>query len=159
MATDSIRPARPEDVPAIIEAIRALARYEKLEHEMVGTVEQLHQHLFGERPVCECLVGEQGGALAGLALYFTAYSTFWTQPFLHLEDLFVYPEQRGTGLGAKLLQGVAAVAVERGYPRLQWHVLDWNTPAIDFYKKLGAEILEDWEICRMSGDALTALGS
>ena len=158
-----IRPATPDDIPAIVDCIRALARYEKLEHEFVGNGDLLREHLFGAQPACECLMAEEAAAggtdTVGFALFFTCYSTFWTQPFLHLEDLFVFPEHRGKGHGEALLRTVAKTAQTRGYPRLQWNVLDWNEPAIGFYKKLGATILGDWRTCRVAGESLATLAT
>jgi GNAT superfamily N-acetyltransferase len=154
-----IRPARPEDVPVVLSLVRQLARYEKLEHEVVGTEEQLRALLFGPRPYAEALLAqeEEGGAVAGFALFFHNVSTFLCKPGLYLEDLFVVPERRRRGWGTKLLRELARIAVARGCGRFEWAVLDWNEPAIAFYRSLGAVKMDDWRICRMAGDALTAL--
>lgn len=152
-----IRAARPDDVPVILDFIRGLARYEKLEHELDLDAGRLREHLFGKRPVCGAFLAEQDGRPVGFALWFSSYSTFKMRTFVHLEDLFVLPEQRGQGHGLALLRAVAAEAVRQGAPRLQWCVLDWNVDAIAFYEKQGAELLHDWRICRVSGAALSAL--
>jgi GNAT superfamily N-acetyltransferase len=152
-----IRPAQPSDVPALLGLIRDLARYEKLEHEVVGTAEDLHRHLFGPRPRVEALVVDEDGAAVGLALYFHNFSTFLCRPGVYLEDLFVKPEHRGKGHGAALLRALAAIAVERGCGRLEWAVLDWNEPAKGFYRSLGAHEKSDWRIMRVTGEALEKL--
>lgn len=152
-----IRPARPDDVPTILDFIRGLARYERLEHVLDLDGQRLREHLFGSPPACGCLLAEDGGVPVGFALFFAAYSTFAMRPFLHLEDLFVLPEHRGRGHGLALLRAVAAEAVRRGAPRLEWVVLDWNEPAIGFYQRHGAELLSDWRVCRVSGERLQAL--
>ena len=152
-----IRPARPDDVPTIHSLIRDLARYEKLEHQVVGTEQELRDNLFGERPAAEVLLAEVDGAVAGFALFFHNYSTFLCRRGLYLEDLFVRPEHRGRGLGKALLQALARLAIERGCGRFEWAVLDWNAPAIGFYRSLGASLLEEWRIFRLTGGALTAL--
>ena len=154
-----IRPALPADVPALLTLIRDLARYEKLEHEVVGTEDDLRHHLFGPTPRAEALVVTEGEALLGLALYFHNFSTFLCKPGLHLEDLFVQPEHRGKGYGAALLRALAAIALERGCGRLEWSVLDWNEPAKGFYRSLGAEEMSDWRIMRVTGEALEKLGT
>lgn len=149
-----IRPAVSSDVPRIATFIRDLARYEKLEHLLELDEGRLREHLFGAVPACGALLAEHDGAPAGFALFFPTYSTFRTQVCLHLEDLFVQPELRGRGIGLALLRAVAAVAVARGCPRLDWQVLDWNVPAIGFYEKQGATLLRDWRVCRLDGEAL-----
>lgn len=154
----SLRPAAPADVPALIGLIRELAIYEKLEHKVQSSAEALHEHLFGARPVVEAVVAEAGGELLAFALFFTNYSTFLTKPGLYLEDLFVRPSQRGSGLGRALLQHLAGIAVQRGYGRFEWSVLDWNVDAIGFYERMGAELMQDWRICRVTGEALLRLG-
>lgn len=151
-----IRAAEPADVPAIAQFILDLARYERLEHQVDLDQRRLHEHLFGTRPACGALLAEVDGKPAGFALYFATYSTFRTRPCLHLEDLFVPESMRGRGIGLALLRGVAAVAVARGCPRLDWQVLDWNVDAIGFYAKQGARLLTDWRVCRLDGDALVA---
>lgn len=161
MSDVRIRAATPDDVPRVVELILGLAEYEKLAHECRAEAGRLREHLFGERPVCEALVAEvavdDGPRAIGFALHFTAYSTFWCAPFLYLEDLFVEPEWRGHGAGKALLAALAARAIERGCPRLQWAVLDWNQPAIAFYRTLGAELMDSWRTCRLDGEALQRL--
>jgi GNAT superfamily N-acetyltransferase len=154
-----IRPARPEDVPTVITLIRALARYERLEHEVVGRASDLHEHLFGPRPRAEVLLAEDGGAAVAFALFFHNYSTFLCKPGLYLEDLFVLPEHRRKGWGKALLVALARLAVERGCGRFEWAVLDWNEPAIAFYRSLGAQLQVDWRIFRVTGDALHGLAT
>jgi GNAT superfamily N-acetyltransferase len=134
--------------------IRELARYEKLEHQLDLDESRLREHLGGAQPACGALLAEIDGVPVGFALFFPTYSTFRTRSCLHLEDLFVLPERRGHGIGLLLLRAVAAVAVARGCPRLDWNVLDWNTPAIGFYERQGAVLLADWRVCRLEGDAL-----
>jgi GNAT superfamily N-acetyltransferase len=149
-----IRPARPQDVPTVLSLIRELARYEKLEHEVVGTEEGLRQHLFGATPRCEVLVAEEQGAVVGFALFFHNYSTFLCKPGIYLEDLYVRPEHRRQGWGKRLLRELARLAVARGCGRFEWAVLEWNAPAIGFYQALGARMVDEWRIFRMTGDAL-----
>lgn len=149
-----MRAATPADVPTIARFIRELARYEQLEHQLDLDETRLHDHLFGKHPACGALIAEADGGPAGFALWFQTYSTFRTRPCLHLEDLFVLPEFRGRGLGLALLRELAAVAVARDCPRLDWQVLDWNAPAIGFYEKQGARVLPDWRVCRLDGEAL-----
>lgn len=153
----SIRPAIEADVPLILEFIRGLAEYERLAHEVVATEELLHQWLFGPRPVAEVLLAEMAQAPAGFALYFHNFSTFLGRPGIYLEDLFVRPEFRGRGVGIRLLGELAQVAVARGCGRLEWSVLDWNEPAIGFYRALGAVAQDEWTVFRVTGDALTRL--
>ena len=152
-----IRPAVSTDTGAIFGLIRDLADYERLLPEMVGTEADLERHLFGDRPYAEVLVAEVRHQLVGFALFFPTYSTFLTRPGLHLEDLFVRSEYRGQGIGKALIQGVAQVARDRGYGRLEWNVLDWNAPAIGFYQRIGATLLPDWRICRVTDPALSTL--
>lgn len=152
-----IRPAEPKDVSDIFGLIQNLARYEKLEDSVTGSPEILHKHLFGNPVYAEALVAQKGTNTVGFALFFTNYSTFLTQPGLHLEDLFVRSDYRRQGIGKALLQQVAALALERHCGRLEWNVLDWNESAISVYKHLGATVLSDWRICRVTGDNLTAL--
>lgn len=156
MAT-SIRPATRNDVGEILNFIRALALYEREPHAVVATEEDLLRDGFGETPYYHCLIAEHDGAPAGFAFYFFDYSTWLGRPGLYLEDLFVHPEFRGLGIGKALLQEVAAIAVSKGCPRLKWEVLDWNIPAVDFYRAMGAEFLDEWRNVRVSGDALRRL--
>ncbi|MDY7228375.1 GNAT family N-acetyltransferase [Hyalangium rubrum] len=149
-----IRLATAHDVPAILQLIRALADYEKLSHQVVVTETQLREHLFGPRPYAEVLLAEDAGQVVGYALFFHSYSTFLGRPSLYLEDLFVLPEQRGKGHGKALLARLARLAVDRGCGRFEWMVLDWNTPAIQFYESLGAALSPEWKLCRMTGEAL-----
>lgn len=154
-----IRAATPDDVPAILALIRELAEYEKLLDQVRATADGLHRDLFGDQPKCGALVAEVGDSDAsspvGFALFCENYSTFWTHACLHLEDLFVIQDYRGRGLGRDLLAAVAAEARRRECPRMDWNVLGWNRPAIDFYEELGAELLPDWRTCRLEGEALT----
>jgi hypothetical protein len=154
-----IEPAQPRDTADILSLICALAEYERLTHLVVGTEAQLRDELFGARPVIEAVIGREDGRAVGFALYFHNFSTFLARRGLYLEDLFVIPEARGRGYGKALMRHVARVAVSRECGRFEWTVLDWNQPALDFYRSLGAEVLPDWRICRMSGAALAALGA
>ncbi|WP_017658797.1 GNAT family N-acetyltransferase [Baaleninema simplex] len=154
-----VRAARVDDVDAVFGLIRALAAYEGLSHQVVGDAETLKAHLFGERPYAEVLVAERDDKIVGFALFFQTYSTFLTRAGLYLEDLFVLPEERGQGIGTALIQQVAKIAVERQCGRVEWAVLDWNAPAIAFYDKVGASVLPDWRICRVSDRALQHLAS
>jgi len=157
--TLSIRPATPADLPLIAQLIRDLAEYEKLAHEVRFDEAVLSQKLFGARPYAEVVIGELGGAPQGFALFFHNFSTFEGKPGIYLEDLFVRPEARGSGLGKALLSHLAMLAVERDCARLEWSVLDWNTPAIGFYKKLGARLMDEWTVMRVDGAALARLGA
>ena len=157
--THSIRPATPADLPLIAELIRALAEYEKLADEVRFDEAQLGEHLFGPRPMAEVIIGEIDGQPEGFALFFHNFSTFEGRPGIYLEDLFVQPEARGSGLGKALLVHLAALAVERGCARLEWWVLDWNEPAIGFYRKLGARPMDEWTTMRVDGDALQRLAA
>lgn len=149
-----IRSATRADVPLIRTLILELAEYERLTHEAVVTDVQIELALFGPRPAAEALIASVGETPAGFALFFQNYSTFTGTPGLYLEDLFVRPEHRGAGIGRALLARLAGIAVERGYARMEWAVLDWNTPAIGFYDRLGARPMADWTVYRLSGDAL-----
>jgi GNAT superfamily N-acetyltransferase len=149
-----IRSGELEDVPLIAELIRGLARFEKLQHEVVMTEEKLTDTLFGDRRYAETLIAEDDGEPIGFALFFHNYSTFLAQPGIYLEDLFVFPEKRGGGVGRLLLQRLAQVAVDRGCGRLEWAVLDWNVDAIRFYERLGAKPNADWTIYRLTGESL-----
>lgn len=154
-----LRSATPNDVPSLFDLIQALAEYEKLADAVTGNAEALKEHLFGSRPCIEAIIGEYAGQAVGFALFFTNYSTFLTKPGLYLEDLFVLPEYRRQGIGKALITHLAKLAVERGYGRLEWSVLDWNEGAIAFYRLMGAAILDDWRICRVTGDSLTDLAA
>ena len=156
MAT-TIRTATEADVPQILSFIRALAAFEREPDAVTATEEGLLRDGFGPNPIYYCLIADQDGQPAGFALYFFNYSTWKGCPGIYLEDIFVHPEFRGLGIGKALLQQVAAIAVQKGCPRLQWEVLDWNTPAVDFYKVMGAEFLDEWRNVRVSGEALDRL--
>ncbi len=152
----TLRAAEPRDVPAIVGLIRELAEFEKLSHLCRVSAESLAPHLFGDKPVAECVVGEAGGQPVAFALFFTNFSTFLAKPGLYLEDLYVQPAQRGTGLGKALLEHLGRLAAERGCGRFEWSVLDWNERAIRFYEGMGATVMPDWRICRISGERLAA---
>jgi len=154
-----IRPAKSEDVETIFQLIHALADYEKLSHEVTGTTALLHEHLFGAHPCIEALLVDHQGKSIGFALFFTNYSTFLTKPGIYLEDLFVLPEYRGQGIGKAILGTLARLAIERDCGRLEWSVLDWNEPAIAFYQRIGATVLPEWRICRVTGAAIAQLGN
>jgi GNAT superfamily N-acetyltransferase len=149
-----LRAAMPADVPAIVGLIRELADFEQLSHLVETTPEGLHPHLFGERPVAECLVAEVDGQVVGFALFFTNFSTFRCRPGLYLEDLYVQTAHRRAGIGRALLRAVGRLAHQRGCGRFEWSVLDWNSNAIAMYRQMGATVLPDWRICRVSGDDL-----
>jgi GNAT superfamily N-acetyltransferase len=153
-----IRAASTEDVPLIHSFIKELAEYERLSHEVVATEETLSEHLFGERPVAEVLIAEHRGEAAGFALFFHNFSTFLGKPGIYLEDLYVRPEFRGTGIGRELLVSLAGLAKERGCGRLEWSVLDWNEPAIGFYSGIGASPVSGWTVYRLTGEPLEELG-
>jgi ribosomal protein S18 acetylase RimI-like enzyme len=149
-----IRPATPADIPVIAQLIRDLSEYEKLTHEVKLDEKRLHEHLFGPRRYAEVLLAEEKGSVVGFALFFHNYSTFLAKPGLYLEDVFVKPAHRGAGHGKALLRELARIAVQRDCGRFEWSVLDWNEPAINFYKKLGAMPMHEWSIFRLTGDAL-----
>ena len=149
-----IAAARPEDCEDIFALVRALAHYEKLSDQVVGSADDLRRELFCERPVIEAIIAREGGRAIGFALFFHNFSTFLARRGLYLEDLFVVPEVRGRGVGKGLIRYGAQLAVERGCGRYEWAVLDWNEPAIEFYRSIGAAVLPDWRICRISGEAL-----
>lgn len=153
----SIRPARRDDVPVILALIRALAEYERLADQCRADAPSLEATLFGDRPAAEVLIAEVDGATAGFALFFHNYSTFLARPGLYLEDLFVQPEHRGLGVGRRLMAALARIAMARGCGRFEWSVLDWNAPAIGFYRRLGAIGMEGWTVQRVSGEALQRL--
>ena len=155
----SIRAARPDDVPAILALIRGLAEYEKLAHECEADEAKLAETLFCDHPCAEVLIVAVDGETAGFALFFHSYSTFLAKPGLYLEDLFVQPRFRGLGLGRRLMAHLAKLALERGCGRFEWSVLDWNAPAIGFYRRLGAVGMDEWTVQRVSGDALRRLAA
>jgi len=152
-----IRSATRADVPVIADLIRGLARYEKLEHEVVMTEDLLAAGLFGQRPYAEVALAVDEERPVGFALFFHNFSTFLGRPGIYLEDLFVVPEERGGGVGRALLEHLARLAVDRGCGRLEWAVLDWNRDAIAFYERLGARPNSDWTVYRLTGEALTTL--
>jgi GNAT superfamily N-acetyltransferase len=153
----SVRPAEPADVTHIHSMIVELAVFEKLEHMVVATEELLHDGLFGVRPACEAIIGEENGEVVAFALFFHNFSTFLTKKGLYLEDLYVRQSHRGKGYGTQLLSKLAQIAVERNCGRFEWSVLDWNEPAIGFYKTMGAEVMPEWRICRVTGESLDQL--
>ena len=152
-----IESATERDVPVILRMIKGLAQYERLSDHVSATEDKLRATLFGPHPAAEVVIGYDGSDPVGFALFFQNYSTFLAQPGIYLEDLFVVPEARAHGYGQQLLAHLARLAAARGCGRLEWSVLDWNQPAIGFYKKLGAAPMEDWTIFRLTGDALTRL--
>ena len=154
-----LRAARPADAPALLGLIRELAVYERLEHLVEATPERLAEQLFGARPAAEALLAEVEGRVVGFALYFHNFSTFLAKPGLYLEDLYVQPAQRGRGIGKALLKQLAALAIERGCGRFEWSVLDWNAPAIGFYRRIGAVGMDEWTVQRLEGAALHALAA
>jgi GNAT superfamily N-acetyltransferase len=155
----AIRLARPDDCGAILAFIRDLAEYERLSHEVVADEAQLRATLFGARPAAEVLIAELAGEPVGFALFFQSYSTFLGKPGLYLEDLFVRPAARSRGVGGALMAACARVAVDRGYGRFEWSVLDWNEPALRFYAALGAKPMSEWTVQRLVGDPLHALAA
>lgn len=159
VSNTTIRIATAEDVPLILGFIRELAIYEKLEHQVTGGEDTLRQSLFGPKPAAEVLLAYDGPEAVGFAVFFHNFSTFLGRHGLYLEDLFVKPEARGKGHGKALLRHLARLAVERGCGRFEWSVLDWNEPSIRFYRSQGADVMPDWRICRVTGDALTRLAA
>ncbi|MBF6081512.1 GNAT family N-acetyltransferase [Nocardia cyriacigeorgica] len=157
MSATAVRRAVPEDVPALVELVYDLAEYEKARHECTLTAEQLRTALFGPSPALFAHVATVGTEVAGCAIWFLNYSTWDGVHGIYLEDLFVKPQARGTGLGKALIAALAEEAVRNGYSRVSWSVLTWNTPSIEFYESLGAAVQDDWVGYRLSGDALTAL--
>ncbi|MEI5998862.1 GNAT family N-acetyltransferase [Paraburkholderia bengalensis] len=155
----TIRAATPGDVGRMLALMYELAEFEKLTHLFIATEDDLRDALFGARPSAEAIVAERDGAMIGYALFFHNYSTFLGRRGLYLEDLYVRPTERGTGLGSQMLRYLAALAVERQCGRFEWSVLDWNQRAIDFYEKMGATVLPDWRIVRITGDALDQLAA
>ena len=152
-----IRPARVEDVPVILELIRDLATYERAPDQVAATEEQLSDVLFGERPSAEVLLAFEGKSPIGFAVFFYNFSTWLGRPGLYLEDLFVKPEKRGKGYGRALLVDLAKIARDRGCGRMEWAVLDWNEPAIKFYRALGAKSMEEWTVFRLTRDGIARL--
>jgi GNAT superfamily N-acetyltransferase len=152
-----IRPAGPGDVAAIYRLVRELAEYERSLEHVVASQDDIRRALFGERPAVFAHVAEHDGAVAGFALWFLNYSTWTGRHGIYLEDLYVTPELRGHGYGKALLAGLARICTERGYARFEWAVLDWNTPAIGFYRALGAAAMDEWTVQRLAGPALRAL--
>lgn len=157
--TIAIRPATPDDLPLVAQFIRDLAEYEKLAHEVRFDEAKLGEKLFGSRPYAEVVIGELDGLPQGFALFFHNFSTFEGRPGLYLEDLFVRPAARGSGLGKALLAHLARLCVTRDCARLEWSVLDWNAPAIGFYQSLGATLMDEWTVMRVDGGALTKLAA
>lgn len=155
--TLAIRAATRDDLDLIFRFVCDLAEYEKLRHEVYADVETLGLHLFGPQPMAEVLIGEIDGAPRGFALFFHNFSTFEGKPGLYLEDLFVAPDARGSGLGKALLSYLAGIALDRGCARFEWSVLDWNEPALAFYRAIGARPMEEWTVQRLDGDALRQL--
>lgn len=154
----AIRPATPDDAELVMRFIRDLAEYERLAHEVIATGEDIDRALFGARPFAEVIIAEYENEPAGFALFFHTFSTFLGQPGIYLEDLFVLPELRGKGIGRALLAHLARLTVERGCGRLEWSVLDWNEPAIGFYRSLGSVPMDEWTVHRVTGEALRKLG-
>lgn len=152
-----IRPATPKDIPVILQLIHGLAEYEKASEQAVATAQDLLRDGFSGNPKFRVLIAEWAGQAVGFALFFYNYSTWVGRPGLYLEDLFVRPEHRGKGIGKALLVHLAKIAVEEGCGRFEWQVLDWNTPAVEFYKSLGARTLDEWSTMRLSGEALKKL--
>ncbi len=155
----TLRAASPHDLLQIVALIKELADFEKLSHLVVVTPETLEPHLFGDKPAAEAVVAEVAGTVVGFALFFTNFSTFLGRPGLYLEDLYVQDAHRGAGIGKALLQHLGALAVQRGYGRFEWSVLDWNEQAINFYQRMGATVMPDWRICRVAGPALQAFAT
>ena len=159
MDSFTLRDAGPDDLPEVLRLVRALAEYERLSHRAVATEEDFRALLFGPAPLLHAVLAEVGGRVVGGALWYNNVSTFTGKPGIHLEDIFVEPEHRGLGIGRAFFRHLARLAVERGWARLDWQVLDWNEPAIKFYEGLGAEALDEWRGRRVSGDALARLAS
>ncbi|MBE8990926.1 GNAT family N-acetyltransferase [Nostoc sp. LEGE 12450] len=154
-----LRFAEPTDYSVLFQLIQGLAEYEKLSHAVTGDALALKEHLFGSHRYIEAILAETAGQAVAFALFFHNYSTFLTKPGIYLEDLFVLPKYRRQGIGKALISKVAQIAIERDCGRLEWSVLDWNEPAKAFYRSIGASILDDWRICRVTEDALTQLGA
>jgi len=154
-----IRNAQAADAPTLVALIHELAAFEQLSHLVSVTPQSLAQHLFGPQPAAQCVVFEQGTEIVAFALFFHNFSTFLGQPGLYLEDLYVRPAYRGQGIGRSLLVHLAGLARDRGCGRFEWSVLDWNANAIAFYEKLGATVMPDWRICRVTGPGLQTLAA
>jgi GNAT superfamily N-acetyltransferase len=154
----TIKPATPEEIPALLELVRELARFEHLEHEVEATMESLHQALFGPQPVAGALLARGDGEVAGYAIYFFTFSSFVGRPGIWLEDVYVRPQFRKQGLGRQLIEAVARIGVERGCGRFEWTALDWNERALSFYRSLGAEVMKQWVLLRVSPEGLKKLG-
>jgi GNAT superfamily N-acetyltransferase len=152
-----IRRARPDEAGLILSLIRELAEYEKLPHEVEASEAMIAEALFAEHPLLFCEIAEWNGEVAGFAVWFNNFSTFSGRSGIYLEDLFVRPALRGNGIGKALLKHLARECLNNGWSRLQWSVLDWNTPSIQFYKSLGAELMDAWTVCRVNGEALARL--
>jgi len=155
----NIRPAQAKDIDIIFELILGLAAYEQLSDRVTGNTELLRSHLFGDRPCVEAIVAEFDRQVVGFGLFFPTYSTFLTQPGIHLEDVFVQPEYRRQGIGKALMTSIAKIAHDRGCGRLEWSVLEWNQNAIEFYLSLGATVLPDWKTCRMTAETLASIAA
>ncbi|MDP5017429.1 GNAT family N-acetyltransferase [Anabaena sp. UHCC 0187] len=154
-----IRAVEPSDSAVLFELVQGLAEYEKLSHTVTGDVEKLHQHLFGSPKYIEAILAEIGGQAVGFAMFFHNYSSYLTKPGIYLEDIYIIPEYRQQGIGKALLIKVAQIAVERDCGRLEWNVLDWNVSAQEFYYRMGAEMIEDWRICRLNQENLIKLAN
>jgi len=159
VSLDAVRRITPQDVPAVVRLVHALAEYEEAAEQCHLTADQLRTALFGEQPALHGHVAEAGGQVVGFALWFLNFSTWNGVHGIYLEDLFVLPEHRGSGLGKALLRTLAQLCVERGYSRLEWSVLDWNTPAIEFYESVGAVGMDEWTVHRLTGEALERFAS
>ena len=155
----TIEPATRADIPLVLQFIRDLAAYERLSDKVVTTEADIDRWIFGDRRVAEAVIARESGVPLGFALFFPVFSTFLGRPGIYLEDLFVREDARGHGVGRALVRYLATLAIERGWGRVEWSVLDWNAPAIGFYERLGAQILSEWRLCRLAGDALTKLAS
>ena len=155
----TITPATEADVPVILSFIRALAEYERLAHQCVATEAGLRETLFGSRRYAEALIARADGTPVGHAIFFHNYSTFLARPGIYIEDIFVLPEHRGLGAGKALLAAVVRLAKERSCARVEWSVLDWNEPAIEFYRRMGASVMPDWRICRLDADGIDKLAA
>ena len=154
-----ILPARPEDVPTVLRFVRDLAEYERAPHAVVATEKDFLRHGFGATPRFSVLLAEEDGQVAGFALWFFTFSTWLGKPGLYLEDLFVRPALRGRGIGKAMMIELARIAVREGCGRFEWSVLDWNQPSIDFYRSLGARLMEEWVVCRLEGEPLRSLAA